>query len=422
MLLCLAGLSLLVIIVFTAELNNFLPRSLSLQKKIESIFGDRKGSAIIMNPRSGAVSAMVNTPLFDPNIFAQGISLEDWNRLRLDPDHVLNNKCIHGTFSPGSTFKMVVAIAGLEMGIIDYDSEYLCEGVLKYNRLRVHCWKRSGHGNLNVVGALENSCNIFFYELALEIGVDKIKEYANRLGLGKLTGVDLPNEKSGLIPDKAWKRKQKNEKWFIGETLPVAIGQGYVTTTPLQLVNYINVIANNGMLLQPRIAKDFIYNGSSQAQEVDEKQSPNNESPKIEPNNVVKRNVELNPSILEIIREGMLKNVQSDNGTGKHARSELVLVSGKTGTTQVVSYKTRAKMMREKGEVNEKYFDHAWFVGFAPSENPTMSVVVLLENGQAGKNAAKMAKRIIDYYFTEIEPRPVPQNEDFLDNDIFLSS
>ncbi|MCP4751672.1 MAG: penicillin-binding protein 2 [Proteobacteria bacterium] len=373
-----------------------------LQKEIEKIMGDRKGSVVVMNPHNGEVLAMVSLPAFDPNEFSQGLSFRRWRELKNDPFHVMNNSCIQGAYFPGSTFKMVVAAAALEMGIIDEHTEILCEGYFKINRSRWPCWKRSGHGSLNVVQALEHSCNIFFFEISMKIGIDNIKKYAKRLGLGELTGIDLLNENKALIPDRAWMKQRFNREWKIGDTPNVSIGQGSVTVTPLQLVNYVNVIANGGYLPRPRVVKNIILNNPDvESDEVDN-------IPKIRTIENVRRKVDIKPETLEILRRGMTLNVAGEDGTGKWARSNLVTMAGKTGTAQIVSLKTQQRLKKEKGEIDERLLDHAWFVAYAPIEKPKISAVVMIENGRAGRNAARLMKKIMDFYFTEIDSVPIP--------------
>ncbi len=376
-----------------------------LQRKVEGFFNGKKGAAVVLDTETGAIRSMVSLPSFDPNEFSRGISSRRWEVLKNDPSHRLNNKCIQGIYSPGSTFKMLVGIAALEEGIIDESTEHLCEGFYKYNRLRVHCWKRSGHGNLNIVHALEQSCNVFFYKVAMEIGVDTIRKYALRFGLGKLTNIDLFNEKSGLIPSKKWKEKKYNETWYPGETLPVAIGQGFVTVTPLQLAVYTNAIANGGNFISPRLVSSISADNI-----------PTIEKDQLEgsgklPTDVELRDIEVSQETLNIIRSGMELNVSSKLGTGKRARSAYVSIAGKTGTTQVVSIKTRQKIIKERGKLDEKFLNHAWFTSYAPSYNPKITVVVLLENGESGSNAAVLAKKIIEYYFNEIAPLPIKPPE-----------
>lgn len=371
-----------------------------LQLHVEKVMGKRKGAAVVMNPNTGEVLAMVSKPSFDPNEFSQGMSYQRWQHFLNDPDHVLNNKCIQGIYSPGSTFKMIVAAAGLEEGLITPETQLLCEGFYRFKRLRVHCWKRSGHGNLNVIEALERSCNIFFYKLGKDLGIEKIKEYANKFGLGHLSGIDLLGEKSGVIPSKAWKEKRYNDIWYPGDTLPASIGQGYVSVTPIQLLTYINSIANNGYQVTPRMVNQIINfspDGESLANE-----------PEITDFNATshKTKIDISPETLAIIREGMSRNVQAKHGTGRRGRLRDIPVAGKTGTTQVVSFKTREKLKKKFGFVEEKYFNHAWFVSFAPSYNPQISAVVFIENGESGSNAAGLTRKIYDYYFKEIAPPP----------------
>ncbi|MDX2471430.1 MAG: penicillin-binding protein 2, partial [SAR324 cluster bacterium] len=327
-----------------------------LQSKVEEILGDRKGSCILMNPNSGEVFCMASKPSFNPNEFSQGLSAKRWKEMSNNPDHPLNNKGVQGVYSPGSTFKMAVAAAALELGIIDSHTKHTCEGAYKYQNFTIHCWNRHGHGALNVTQALERSCNIFFYKLGMEIGVDRIKEYANRMGLGLPTGVDLMHEKVGVMPSKAWKKKRFNQIWYVGETLPVSIGQGYVTSTPLQLLTYINCIATEGKKVQPRIVKQVLEKSSDLESVL--------RSPAADP---VFEPVGFQQRTWDILKEGMRKNVQGAGGTGRSARSYAVDIdmAGKTGTTQVVSHKTRTRL-RAQNKMEERFFNHAWFVSFAP--------------------------------------------------------
>ncbi|MBU3917738.1 penicillin-binding protein 2 [bacterium] len=368
-----------------------------LQRETEKIMGDRQGSVIVMNPHNGEILSMVSMPEFDPNEFSQGFSHERWEELKNDPFHTLNNKCIQGGFSPGSTFKMITAAAALETGIIDANTEKVCEGHFRLGNTVMHCWKRSGHGSLSVIQALEQSCNIFFYKTAMELGIDKIKEFASRFGLGHFTGIDLLNENRGFIPDRKWKLKRFKKEWLKGETPNIAIGQGFLTVTPIQLLRYISAIANGGYLVTPRISQKIIDNKL-----LKENKNQKEEHRRILETKIDSKKVDILPDTIAIIKKGMELNVQGKKGTGVHAKSKIVPIAGKTGTTQVVSNKTREKIMRDKGEVEEKYFDHAWFTAFAPIENPIISIVVLIENGKSGRNAAGLAKKIIEYYFTDI--------------------
>ena len=369
-----------------------------LQQKIEQIMGGQKGAVVVMNPKNGEVLSLVSLPAFDPNEFSQGMSTKRWREMKNDESHVLNNKAIQGVYSPGSTFKMVVAAAALEMGIIDEHTIHNCEGHVTVGRKRIHCWKRSGHGKLNIVEALENSCNVFFFKIALEIGIDKIKQYANRFGLGLPTGIDLLNENSGNIPDKQWYLKRFKKDWKHGQTVNSSIGQGFVSVTPIQMVRYASAIANSGYNVKPRLVKSIVTNlTGSEAKK-------NKQKKKIEHTLAVREKVDIKIETLELLQQGMIQNVQGDNGTGRAAQSDIISIAGKTGTTQVVSFKTRHKILKEKGEVDKKFMNHAWFIAYAPIEEPQIATVVMLENGESGSNAARMTKKIMEYYFTKIDP------------------
>ena len=369
-----------------------------LQKEVEKIMHQYNGAVIIQNPRNGRVLSMVSMPSFDPNEFSQGLSLKRWNEMKSHPSHVLNNKCIQGCYSPGSTFKMVIAAAALELGIIDAETSIPCEGYFRVNQQYFHCWKRSGHGHLNVIEALENSCNVFFNKIAMEIGIDNIKSYAHSFGLGKITHIDLPHETSGLIPDREWKLRTLKQEWLLGDTPNVSIGQGFVTVTPMQLLNYINVIINDGILVRPNLVQRIISSSDTN------KQSSQVQAKKFTDHKPVREKIDIKKSTFELLKEGMLQNVQGENGTGKNANSDIVSVAGKTGTTQVVSLKTRERIRKEKGDIEEKYRNHAWFSGYAPAYDPEISMVVLIEHGQSSNKAAGLVKEIVDYYFSVIYP------------------
>ncbi|NQU63288.1 MAG: penicillin-binding protein 2 [SAR324 cluster bacterium] len=373
--------------------------NIQLQQKIEQIMTGQKGAVIVMNPENGEVLSMVSLPAFDPNEFSQGISTERWREMKNDASQVLNNKAIKGVYSPGSTFKMVVAAAAIEMGIIDEESVLNCEGYVTLGRTRFHCWKRSGHGNLNVVGALENSCNVFFYKVALEIGVDKIKQYANRFGFGNRTGIDLLNENVGNIPDQQWYQRQFKQNWKHGQTLNAAIGQGFVAVTPIQLLNYAAIIANSGFKVKPRLVKSVATNLTGSEAE------KNKQKRKLEQIYGIRERVDINSKTMELLQDGMTQNVQGENGTGRVAQSDIISIAGKTGTTQVIGNKTRNRILKEKGELEKIFLDHAWFIAYASIENPKVSTVVMLENGRSGSNAARLTKEIMEYYFTKVDPQ-----------------
>jgi penicillin-binding protein 2 len=346
------------------------------QVNLYKAFGDRKGAAIIMDPYNGKVLAMCSSPSFDPNQFSYFFSEKEWENFYKNKRGILSNRCIQSIYSPGSTFKMLLAIAALEEGIIDKDFEYNCVGHYRVNRKNYYCWKRSGHKKVNVVQALAQSCNTFFYQLGLELGIEKIYEYAIRMGFNTPTGVDMPNEKKGIIPNKAWKRKTRNEKWYLGETVGVSIGQNFVGVTPLQLLSYVNAIINGGTLVQPRVA-DYVRQGK-----------------RIKAITSEKKETGLKVENLEIILEGMRASVSSKDGTNKVIKNNDFSAGGKTGTTQVISEQTKNKILKEQGKLEPHLENHAWFTGFFPAYNPKYSVVVFIENGKKGTNAARLAKEV----------------------------
>ena len=361
--------------------NLHLHLDLDLQMHIYSVLKNRKGAVIVMNPKNGKVIAMCSNPTFNPNRFSSFLSKEEWSELVNNEQGFLNNRCVQGLYSPGSTFKMVVAIAALEEGLIDENFTYTCNGHYKLNQKLYYCWKKSGHGKINLIQAIAASCNTFFYQLGLKLGVDKLHEYATKLQLGQISGIDLPNEKKGTIPNKAWKEKNKKSRWFLGETMGVSIGQSYITVTPLQLLTYLNALVNGGNIIQPRILSYV----EQQNQKIK--------------NKLKIQNLGFEPKNLELILEGMRQSVSSKIGTSKSAANPIFSIGGKTGTTQVISYKTRRKIIEEKGKLDTELEDHAWFVGFSPAKDPQLSIVILLENGKAGRYAAATARQILQPYF-----------------------
>ena len=361
--------------------NIFLNINAEKQIQLYKIFGDRRGAAIVMDPHKGKVLAMCSNPSFDPNQFSTFLSKEEWKKLFQSKEGFLNNRCIQGIYSPGSTFKMLIALAALEEGLIDESYEYNCVGHYKVNRKNYSCWKKSGHKTIALVQALAQSCNTFFYQLGLELGIERIYEYAVKFGFSKLTGIDIPNEKKGVIPNKKWKEEMYKDKWYLGETIGVSIGQNYVGVTPLQLICYINAIVNGGILIQPRIV-DYIVQGKNK--EVIKTQ---------------RKYLGLRPKNLNLVLDGMRASVISKKGTNRRLQNNIFSAGGKTGTTQLISNQTRKKIIKKEGKLSPSLENHAWFAGFAPAYNPKYSIVVLLENGKKGTNATALAKQVFYNYF-----------------------
>lgn len=348
---------------------------LKLQEVAEALLEDKVGSIIAMDPRNGEILVMASTPSFDPNRFSSRLSGADWNQLVNDPDHPLQNRAIQNSYSPGSTFKVVMALTGLEEGFIDDSTRVFCAGASAfYNRL-FHCWSK-GHGYMNVENAIQNSCNIFFYEMGRRIGIDKIAQHATALGFGERSGIDLPGERSGTMPSPEWKQRTRGDKWYAGETISVAIGQGAVSVTPLQLLRAVSAIAVGGRLVTPHVLLSASRTSGSA------------------PSWAVK-DLSFNPETTSRILAGMWGSVNA-GGTGGRARVPGLDICGKTGTAQIIGAET-AKQIKGDSELLE---DHSWFVGFANRDNPEIAVVVFVEHGgKGGVAAAPLAKEIFQKHF-----------------------
>lgn len=368
-----------------------LTLDLRLQRYVHSLMAGKKGVVIVSKPRTGEILSLVSFPDFDPNLFVGGIQDEKWETLRKDPEHPLINKAVQGTYPPGSIFKMVMAAAGLTTGAITPDTTVNCPGYFRINKELRYCWKRSGHGVVDLAEAIRISCNVYFYQLGHLIGVDEIARFARMFGLGRPTGIELESEKSGLVPSRAWKKRVIGERWYDGETLPVSIGQGFLTVTPLQLLNSVNVVANGGLWVQPTIMRRVVSAEGRVALSEDD----------------LPRNTRLLPiprEVFDAIREGMLKSV-NEKGTGRRAKSRLFTIAGKTGTSEVIGRKGRKAEKKEGEEIDESLLPHALFAGYAPAEYPQISVLVLVEHGKSGgRVSAPIAKKIFEFYNKNIEP------------------
>jgi penicillin-binding protein 2 len=353
-----------------------------LQKKIEKLLIDNKkiGSVIVLKPKTGEILSLVSTPLFNPNIFTSYFSQKEWDNLINKEGKPLINKTIKGLYSPGSIFKLVVGLAGLEEGLINERSIVNCYGYKEiYNKI-FHCWKSSGHGPMNLKSAIEQSCDVYFYLLGKSLKIDTIEHYAKMMGLGTKTGIDLVGEKRGLVPSREWKKKTYNLIWFPGETISVAIGQGPVLVTPLQIAQMFSIIANRGYYVTPHLLK--YYNSGKK---------------KIFPQYKIKK-VPIKKENFEKIIKGMWFVVNGEKGTGKLAKVNGVDVCGKTSTVQVISKETLKLKVKNKKE--RRWSNHAWFGAFAPRKNPEIVVVVMIEHsGGGGDVAAPIAGKIIKMYF-----------------------
>jgi len=343
-----------------------------LQGAMDRAFHGRAGSAVALDPETGEILGMTSTPAYDPNRFTTGIDPVLWGKLARDPDTPLMNRVIQGTYAPGSTFKLIMATAALEEGVITPSTTHYCPGYLSIYGTVFRCNKASGHGVMNVHMALAQSCNVFFYQLGKALEISRIAAYAKRLGLGALTGVDLPHEVSGLVPSPEWKLRTQKTPWFGGETISVAIGQGQVSATPLQMARIAAVMANGGRLVHPHLVREV----GGQALTVG---SPSD--------------LGLKPATLEIVRDGMRAVV--DGGTGWRARLPGIAVCGKTGSAQVV-----AKSRLEKTPSATAILPHGWFVAYAPADKPRIALAVLVEHGgSGGEAAAPVAREILSAFF-----------------------
>lgn len=382
--------------------NVLLTIDFNLQNVAEEAYQDKNGALVAMDPKTGRILAMVSKPSFDPSIFARGVSPEEWKSLIDHPFHPLQNKVIQGQYPPGSVFKIVTAIAGLETGAITPQTQITCNGAFSYGNRDFRCWKEKGHGTLNLHRALVESCDVYFYQVGLKVGVDAIAHYAHQLGLGRKTGIRLPHEKAGIVPSTSWKKKRFGVNWYSGETLSVAVGQGYLNTTPLQLATLISAIANGGKLYLPQVVEkvETIYGETL-------KEYPPQEMGR----------ADISEKTLQLIQEALMGAVNEPGCTGGAAALKQVKVAGKTGTAQVVRMAADFK----KGDMNRmplKFRDHAWFAAYAPFEDPQIAVAVLVEHGgYGGAAAAPIAKKVIARYFN-LEISPATKTEEVLSNSI----
>ncbi len=343
----------------------------------------RAGAVVVLDPRNGDVLAMVSEPAYEPNLFADGIEPQAWNALREDPGRPLQNRAIAGRYAPGSTFKSVLAAAALESDGFDPDDDVYCPGYFRLGTHVYHCWNRQGHGAVGLVEALLRSCDVYFYRLGLELGIDRISGFARELGMGYRTGVALAGENAGLVPDREWKRRERQEDWQKGETVLASIGQGFNLVTPVQLAVAYAALANGGQRVVPRLVERLeTWDG-----QVVRRVPPEAEG-----------RAPLETRNSEVLADALVQAVQGRGGTGSRARIPGIVVAGKTGTTQVVSLAALEGM--PPSEIPLRLRDHALFAAFAPADAPEIVVVVVVEHGSSGgKTAAPIARAILERYF-----------------------
>jgi penicillin-binding protein 2 len=348
-----------------------LTLDLDLQQRAERALGEEVGAVVALDPRSGEVLALASAPAFNPNLFARRLQPEDWQAILTNPFHPLQNRALQNTYSPGSIFKIVVALAGLGEHAVGPEEGVFCRGAASFYNHSFRCWKRGGHGWVNLRAALRESCDVYFYTLGQKLGVDTIARYARLFGMGAETGIDLRGEKAGLVPDTEWSARVRRHPWYAGETISVAIGQGPLLTTPLQLAVLMAAIANGGEMVTPHLLRGAAV--------------------------PARRRLPLDGAQLARVREALWA-VVNETGTGARARLEGLDVAGKTSTVQVVAQKTWTR----SEDLPFEQRDHGWFASFAPFSAPELVVVVFIEHGGHGSNAAApVAREVYETYFRD---------------------
>jgi len=343
-----------------------------LQKKAEELLEGREGAVVVLDPRNGEVLALASFPTFDPNAFINRFTPEEWMTLVNSPEFPLENRAIRGLYAPGSVFKPAVALGALDSGAVSEWTKFYCSGAVRIYGHPFSCWFRGGHGTVNLYSGIQHSCNVYFYQVGKRMGIETISAYARMLGLGRKTGIDLPGEKPGLVPDPEWKRRIRGEPWYPGETISVSIGQGQLLVTPLQVACYTALIANRGRRVTPHLSQQVLSSAPGDPVDIPE-------------------------SEFEKVIQGMWLSV-NEKGTGRAARVPGLEVCGKTGSTQVVSTET-ADRLGEKARITKT---HSWFTGFAPRTHPQIVVTVLVEyGGMGGATAAPLAGALFRFFRKE---------------------
>lgn len=364
-----------------------LTLDVDLQQAAEGLMevGEKSGAVVAMEVKTGKLLALASTPHIRLNDFTGGISQDNWKELLDNPKHPLLNKVVQATYPPGSTYKVVTALAGLATGAITADTPLYCPGHYFFGNRRYGCWKKEGHGTVTLKRALEESCDVYFYQVGQRVGVDKLSEYAEKFGLGQKTGVELEHEKSGLTPTKKWKMSRYQTKWQDGETLSTAIGQGFNLASPLQICQMTATLANGGKLYRPQLVEQVTDpDGTVVA--------------KFQPE--LLNEIKGLDGYLALIREGLVGVVNGPHGTARNAKLDGITVAGKTGTAQVVKVAVYKHLQEE--DIPYKFRDHAWFTCFAPAEDPEIAVTVLVEHGlHGGSGAAPIATAVLKEYFRE---------------------
>lgn len=364
--------------------NLWLTLDMDLQRLAESLLEGKTGSIVAVDPASGAVLVFACNPTFDQEKFVRGLKREEWLALSKDPTHPLLNRASGAAYPPGSTYKPFVAFAGLNEGVITPSTTFGCPGYLQFGNRKFRCWRDHGHGSMDVERSLIQSCDVFFYQTGLKLGVDKIAQYANMFGLGERTGIGLQGEHPGLIPTSWWKKKATGVPWQRGETLSISIGQGFDLTTPLQIAMAYAAIGNNGNLWYPYVVKRIEGSTGDDISEI---------KPRL------KHKIQVDPRWFDLVKRGLRGVVEDARGTAHSIRDVSVSMAGKTGTAQVVHVAQGAnrKLLEKLAKHKEK--DHAWYVGYAPADNPRICVSAIIEHGgHGGSAAAPLVQKVILAY------------------------
>ncbi len=366
--------------------NLYLSLDLDMQKKAESALQGKRGSIVVVNVKNGELLTLVSTPTYNPNWFVNGISHKNYNALQTSKDIPQLNRSIQGLYPPGSTVKPMVALAGLEEGFITNESKTFCPGYYKLPNVKrkFNDWKRTGHGHVDVKDSIAQSCDVFFYDLADKMGIDKLHDNLDLFNFGRKTGIDIPGEKGGIMPSKSWKKINRNEPWYRGETLIIGIGQGFMTASPLQLAVATAALANKGQLFEPKLLKSSQLPGEAIIK------ASNTKSVQIPIKNI---------QHWEDVIDGMKMTIYAPKGTARRLNKDLnYTLAGKTGTAQVFGLDAEEQYIAEKYE--EKLRDHALFTGFAPIEDPEIAIAIIVENAGSGSSkAAPLARQVLDVYF-----------------------
>ncbi|OGT03663.1 MAG: penicillin-binding protein 2 [Gallionellales bacterium RBG_16_57_15] len=369
-----------------------------LQEIAEQSFGNYRGALVAIDPNNGEVLAFVSKPGYDPSLFIDGIDTQSWDELNNSPDTPLNNRALRGQYPPGSTIKPFMALAGLHYGerapgLTINDPGYF---TLPGSSHQYRDWKSGGHGSVDMFKSIVVSCDTYYYGLATDLGVDRIFNYLSRFGFGKKTGIDLDGETPGLLPSQDWKMRRYQQKWYAGDTVSVGIGQGYNLVTPMQLALATATLANNGIGYKPHLVREV------RSVQIDENHAIRSES---------LADLRIAPAHIDLVKRAMVAVTQPGGTAVQAAAGAPYHIAGKTGTAQVVGMKQGEKY--DASKISERHRDHAWFIAFAPAEQPGIALVVLAENGgHGGSTAAPIARKVLDYYLLGKVPQPLPDLAD----------